>query len=243
MPKEQLSTKLKPDEIERLKKLLEDMNCISSGLSDHEIFRAKVRDSQIIVYKSGVVVYHQDVMPIISSSLLEDEAVEVGSDEAGKGEIEGPIVVAAVVLDGNARRELRTMGLMESKSIPKKRLFIMRNLIKSKCISLDLEVIEPEEFLSSWKRGNLNDLLVEWHKKAIIKVTKEVRVDRIIIDAFDRTKILSAVEPIAKEIGASLVVEERADENYPTVAAASILARATRDDLIKEGHIERKWRL
>ena len=241
MQKEQLSTKLRPDEILRLRKLLEERNCMLSKMGNHEIFRAKVDDSQIIVYKSGVVVYHADTMPIISSSLLEDEAVEVGSDEAGKGEIEGPIVVAAVVLDGDARKELRAMGLMESKSIPKKRLLKMGNLIKSKCIFFDVEVIEPEDLLSSWRKGNLNDLLAEWHKKAIIKATEGIKVDRIIVDSFDRARILNSIEPIAKRMNAALIVEERADENYPTVAAASIIARVTREDLLKEGHAGKKW--
>jgi len=241
MPKGQLSAKLREEEILRLKKLLEDMNCVFSRSSEHEIFRARVNDSQIIVYKSGVVVYHEDLMPVISSSISEDDAVEVGSDEAGKGEAEGPIVVAAVVLDRDSRRELRTMGLMESKSIPRRRIVEMSDLIKSKCISFDVEVIEPEELLSSWRKGNLNDILVEWHKKAITTAIKGVKVDRILVDAFDRARILSVIGPLADEINATLVAEEKADENYPTVAAASILARATRDILIKEGHVGRKW--
>ncbi|MGC8932047.1 MAG: hypothetical protein ACP5KE_03060 [Candidatus Methanodesulfokora sp.] len=241
MQKEQLSTKLRPDEILRLKKLLEERNCMLSRLSDHEIFRAKVDDSQIIVYKSGVAVYHVNAIQIISSSLLEDEAVEVGSDEAGKGEMEGPIVVAAVVLNGSSRKELRAMGLMESKSIPKRRIPKMSDLIKSKCISSDVEIIEPEELLYSWKKGNLNDLLAKWHEKAIKKATEGVRVDRIIVDSFDRVRILNVMEPIAKRMNAMLIVEEKADENYPTVAAASIVAKATRELLLKEGHREKKW--
>ncbi len=182
-------------------------------------------EGKAIVYKSGKVVFHEPLRGLILSSLMEEPGVEVGSDEAGKGESEGAIVVAAVALDDKARKELRSLGLLESKSIPKARIPEIFREISARALYVSAKVVTPEEFRSLWREGNLNDLLASWHKQVVTDCLTHVKVDRVIIDSFDRKRL----ERAFSGLGIPVTLEAGADKKYVSVAAASLVARYLRD--------------
>ena len=162
---------------------------------------------------------------LILSSLIEEPGVEVGSDEAGKGEDEGPIVVAAVALDEESRKELRSLGLLESKSIPKGRVQELFEEIKLRALHLSVRVVTPEEFRSLWVRGNLNFLLASWHEEVIRDCLNRVNATKVVVDSFDRKRL----EEVLSWVKARLIIEPGADKKYVSVAAASVVARHIRE--------------
>ncbi len=181
-------------------------------------------EGKAIVYKSGKVVFHSSLRYLILSSLIEEPGVEVGSDEAGKGEDEGAIVVAAVALDESARKELRSLGLLESKSVPRSRIPELFKEISARALHVSTKVVTPEEFRSLWKRGNLNDLLANWHKQVIKDCLTHVTADRVIVDSFDRKRL----EKVFSDLRVQVILEAGADKKYVSVAAASLIAKYLR---------------
>ena len=150
----------------------------------------------------------------------------VGTDEAGKGEYLGPLVVAGVRVLGEAQDlQLREAGVRDSKDLSNTR---------SRAISASvIEIVgaentcilslAPEEYGRRWKAAgsNVNRLLGELNVEIIDKLKDEVEV--AVVDSFG-VKARSYIEPYVPA-GVGLEVRPKAEDDM-AVAAASIIARA-----------------
>jgi ribonuclease HIII len=150
----------------------------------------------------------------------------VGTDEAGKGEYLGPLVVAGVrVLGAEKDLEIRDLGARDSKTlglnqVPRIGVEIARLLSPEniRVVSLAARVYEARRAAAG---GNVNRLLGELNAQIISELKDEVEV--AVVDAFGE-KARSYLEPLVPE-GVRLEVRPRAEDDA-AVAAASILARA-----------------
>lgn len=154
-----------------------------------------------------------------------------GIDEAGRGPVIGPLVIAAAVIDESKLDKLRELNVRDSKKIsPRRREELFSELIK---VLDDYVIMElwPHEIDS--REGTLNELEV-W---AFIRVLNSLRVkpDVLYIDAAD-VKEARFGERIGRELNFSpkIISEHRADDRYLPVSAASILAKVTRDRAIEK---------
>ncbi len=232
-----------PDgKLEELKELL-----LKSGgkevqvKNEYERYRIGFNDKILIAYSTGTVVYHQDLADLVSKVFM-GLGTRVGVDEVGKGEAEGPIVVCAVALDDEGRRKAVSIGLVESKMAKGGRIIEVADKIREAAVGVGTVVISPSEFRMVWKRGNLNELLAKWHARALESVVCKIKkADAIIVDSFDERRLRENLEPVAKRLGAMLVLENEADRRYIEVAAASTIASAIRRNLMKKGMRLRKW--
>lgn len=151
----------------------------------------------------------------------------VGTDEAGKGEYLGPLVVAgARVLGEEVDGELRGLGVRDSKKIGPRQTPAIAAQVR--------EVLGPENFHvvslapPEYERrretagSNVNRLLGELNAEIINQLEAEVEV--VVVDEFGR----KAEEYIGPRLRRKvrLEVRQKADESDAAVAAASILARA-----------------
>lgn len=239
--KAQISTKLTPEEINRLREALESEAAEVLTPGRYEILRARVNGSLVVVYRTGRAVYHSSLVDLIERILIPPPGIEVGSDEAGKGEAAGPIVVAAVALEPRSAVRLRALGLVESKSISRRELSRVAGLIRELSLKYAVRVVSPEEFKAVWIRGNLNALLSQWHLEVLRPILREVReIHAVVVDSFGSEELETSLRRIVPG-AARLIVEPRADERYVSVAAASVLARAERDEALERGLNQRKW--
>ncbi len=150
----------------------------------------------------------------------------VGTDEAGKGEYLGPLVVAGVrILGAEKDLEIRELGARDSKTlglhqVPRIGVAIARLLGPEniRVVSLAPRVYEARRAAAG---GNVNRLLGELNAQIISELKDEVEV--AVVDAFGE-KARSYLEPLVPE-GVRLEVRPRAEDDA-AVAAASILARA-----------------
>lgn len=153
-----------------------------------------------------------------------------GIDEAGRGPVIGPMVIAAVVFDEDSISNLKALGVRDSKKLtPKRREKLFDEILR---IADDYVILElsPEEIDS--REGTLNEFEVNNFVKALNSL--KVKPDVIYIDAADVKE-----ERFGEEIGkflnfrAEIIAEHRADDKFPPVSAASILAKVTRDRAIE----------
>ena len=155
-----------------------------------------------------------------------DRTPRVGTDEAGKGDYFGPLVVSGVrVASGEvAARKLREIGVRDSKtlSVPGARELAWRILESVGAENARVVVLRPQEYEARRKAaGDINKLLAEVN----VQILRELGtgVELFVVDEFAKAA-RSYIEPRLPP-GVRLEVRPRA-ENDLVVAAASVLARA-----------------
>ncbi len=158
------------------------------------------------------------------SELFPTEKGHIGTDESGKGDYFGPLVVAGVFLPEEQQRVLAELGVRDSKRVSDNRVSELAVLIK-KGYKHSLVVIGPEKYNELYaKLRNLNRILAWAHSRAIENILEEVRCSTAITDQFgDKSYVLNALMKRGKNI--ELIQRPKAEEDL-AVAAASILARA-----------------
>jgi ribonuclease HIII len=150
----------------------------------------------------------------------------VGTDEAGKGDYLGPLVVAGVRVAGPEEdRKLRELGVRDSKDLGGVQVVGIAAGIRESLGDRNLRVISLESRAFEARRtaagSNVNRLLGELNCEIIAELADEVQL--VIVDEFG-VKARSYIEPCVPK-GVRLRVRPRAEDDT-AVAAASILARA-----------------
>lgn len=173
---------------------------------------------------------------------IPDEPDEyIGIDESGKGDLFGPLVIAAVLVDENIKTKLSQIGVKDSKLLSDSQIKSISRRIRS-IITINrynVIVINPEKYnqlYNSFK--NLNKLLAWGHSKAIENLVQQHDVSTAISDKFGNEGLIIS-ELSKKKINLNLIQQTKA-ERYTAVAAASILAREKVLDWIERMSAELK---
>ncbi len=158
------------------------------------------------------------------SSLFPPEKGHIGTDESGKGDYFGPLVVAAVYVPDDQFPVLKELGVKDSKRFSDRKVEELSRLIK-KGYKHSLVSIGPEKYNELYKNlRNLNRILAWAHARAIENILEEINCVLAITDQFgDKAYVLNALMKKGKKI--ELIQKPKAEEDL-AVAAASILARA-----------------
>jgi ribonuclease HII len=146
-----------------------------------------------------------------------------GVDEAGKGAVLGPMVVAAVGSDNEDL--LPDIGIKDSKLLsPEKRTRIYEE-ITSSC-SIALRVVSAGEIDSGRKSMTLNVFLARLHAAVITDLVPDLAY----VDACDVIAERHG-HMVTNYLGCKcrVVAEHHADVSFPLVSAASIVAKVVRD--------------
>ncbi len=146
-----------------------------------------------------------------------------GIDEAGRGPLAGPVVASAVIMNGPFILDFQFSKIKDSKKLtPKKREELYKFLIKSPRIEWGAGIVS-EKIIDKINIKNAAELAME---KAISKL-KSIPNFLIIDGKYLKNHKL-------KTINHKLIV--KADEKVFSCAAASILAKVTRDKIMKKHH-------
>ncbi|MGH7801173.1 MAG: ribonuclease HIII [Thermodesulfobacteriota bacterium] len=153
----------------------------------------------------------------------------LGTDESGKGDYFGPMVIAGVWLDEPTKIKLEALEIKDSKLLSDKRCRELATIIRKICNGKFQEIeIMPERYNELYdqfkKEGkNLNHLLAWGHARAIESLLERHPCSHAVADQFgDEKFILSKLMEKGKKIE---LVQTPKGERYIAVAAASILAR------------------
>ncbi len=134
----------------------------------------------------------------------------MGIDEAGRGPLCGPLVVGCCVLPVNYQNEF----INDSKKLTeKKRELLYKQIIKD-ALFYDVKIVSPKEI------DELN--IYAATKKAMFELAQEKEVELVLTDAMpieDNNKVIPIIKGDSKSI---------------SIAAASIIAKVTRDHIMYE---------
>jgi ribonuclease HII len=156
-----------------------------------------------------------------------------GVDEAGKGAVLGPLVVAAVAAESHAACD--GMGLADSKVLsPKQREALYEVICKTFPVSV--VIIGPTEIDDRRKRETMNQIVAGAHALAI---TALLPLECAICDACDVNEGRYAAS-VASRLNNACPVDARhhADRNFRLVGAASIVAKVCRDREVRNFQAE-----
>jgi len=144
--------------------------------------------------------------------------LEVGTDEAGRGCLSGPVVAAAVILPLDFYHEL----LNDSKQISEAKRKILRPIIEKEALAFGVSFIHHEEV----DQLNVLQASITGMQRAIsdMKISPEF----IIVDG-------NKFKPY-QEIPYKTIV--KGDAKFMSIAAASVLAKTYRDDFMEKIHQE-----
>jgi len=153
--------------------------------------------------------------------LFEKRAIEkgfskiAGVDEAGRGPLAGPVVSAAVVLPSS----FQIPGISDSKkSTPKKRDYLFEKIYEL-AVSIGIGIVDPMEI------DRINILQASLMAMAMAAENLAPQPDCLLIDGIFTVSSALPQEPIPKGDGLSI-----------SIAAASIVAKVTRDRLMEQYH-------
>ena len=153
----------------------------------------------------------------------------LGIDEAGRGSVLGPMVIAGVIIPEKMEKVLKRMGVKDSKRlVPNRRTILSRKL--KKMFEYEIVVISALEIDKMRADGiNLNDIEKNAMRDLIIRLNPE----KAIVDAVD-VKAERFQNYLCESTGVNVIAEHKADDKYIEVSAASIIAKAERDAQIAE---------
>lgn len=243
--------KIKSTDADKIKQLFTQKNA-TFDVVQYANWRAKTPIWQAVYYSSGkLLIQGKNITDIanevnailgienqqntlldnstrISSSACECsticESKYIGTDESGKGDFFGALVIAGVQVDEKNKQKFIDLGIKDSKKLDDKKILQFANIIKANAVH-SVVVINPLKYNELYNKfNNLNKLLAWGHARAIENILTKSPCKLALADKFGDEKLIqNALLNEGKNIELKQMVRAESDI---AVAAASVLARA-----------------
>ena len=152
-----------------------------------------------------------------------------GADEAGKGPVMGPLIIAGVALEDDSK--LIDYRVKDSKQLSPSRREELAKIIKKISKKIEILIIPASDIDDMRKIMTLNEIEVNAFAKIISKLKPEI----CYVDSVDVNEMRFGTN-ISQKITfkTKIISKHKADEIYPIVSAASIIAKSRREEEIKK---------
>ncbi len=155
----------------------------------------------------------------------------LGIDEAGRGPVIGPMIIAGAMIEEGKEEMLGEVK--DSKFLyHSKRIKLSKHLKEN--FEYKIIKVEPKEIDDALNSDDLNLNWLEAHKQA--QIINKLNPDTAIIDcpSINTYKYEEYLKNLLDNKNIKLIVEHKADANYPICSAASIIAKVEREDEMKK---------
>ena len=151
-----------------------------------------------------------------------------GIDEAGRGPVIGPMVIVGVAIKSEKQSIVDNLMVKDSKNLSIKKRTELSWTLRHFLDCVVVKIIDPE-IIDKWilnkNYGGLNELEL----KIILDIINIIKVKKVIIDCPDVNPLRFKKKIEMKINNLEIISSHKADENYSTVAIASIVAKIIRD--------------
>jgi len=168
-----------------------------------------------------------------------------GVDEAGRGCVLGPMVLAICTISKEKEDFFKKIGVTDSKLVNKPKREKLFEIIKKEAIEYKIIAIPAEELNVLMNNFSLNEIEAQKTAELILSLKKETL--KVVLDCPDttvskyKTRIVNNISLLEKNNlnkftnkKIEIISEHKADLNYLCAGCASILAKVTRDRLLSE---------
>ncbi|MGA3191821.1 MAG: ribonuclease HII [Candidatus Bathyarchaeia archaeon] len=158
-----------------------------------------------------------------------------GVDDAGRGAVIGPLVIAGVLVKEEDLPRLKELGVKDSKLLSPRRREVLAVEIRKIVQKYAVVKLQPEEIDVVVKSGRKLHKLNWLEAQTMARVIEMLKPDRVYVDASDvleerfKQHILECMS-----FRVDIISEHKADRNYVAVSAASIIAKVERDREVAE---------
>ncbi len=151
----------------------------------------------------------------------------IGSDEAGKGDYFGPLIVSAVYISSREKEKFKNLKIIDSKQLTTKEIFKIAPILIKNLIYVTAILDNNKYNYYHSKNFNLNTICALMHNEVIIKLKKKINnnYDAIIIDQFTKENKYFECLKGCPEIVEDVLLLPKAENTHLAVAAASIISR------------------
>jgi len=158
-----------------------------------------------------------------------------GVDDAGRGAVIGPLVIAGVLVKEEDLPRLKELGVKDSKLLSPHRREVLAAEIRKLVQKYAVLKLQPEEIDVVVKSGRKLHKLNWLEAQTMARVIETLKPDKVYVDASDvleqrfKQHILECMS-----FKVDIISEHKADRNYVAVSAASIIAKVERDREVAE---------
>lgn len=162
----------------------------------------------------------------------------LGIDEAGRGPVIGSMFVGGFLIDKNKLQEIEKLGVKDSKKLSDKKRDSIDEVLENYG-EVFLKEVEASEIDELREIMSLNE--IELH--AFVDIIEKADPDEVFVDLPEPNgkrfirKMKKELPPRFKDV--KFVAEHKADDTYPVVSAASIIAKSAREEHI--GDLKQKY--
>jgi len=204
---------------------------------DHARFAVKALGANLVCYSSGKLVLQGRELDAFQQRFLSGlvmtgppaspvpfDRPTIGSDEAGKGDYFGPLVVAAVYAEPAQAAALAAMGVADSKTLSDLRMMPMAEQLE-RTFDCAVRQLEPPEYNERHRADpNVNHLLADLHADAIAALLQRHPDATVVVDRFgDERLVADRLRARSHKLPPLLQVPRA--EAHAAVGAASVVAR------------------
>lgn len=164
--------------------------------------------------------------------------LNLGIDDAGRGPLIGPMILAGVLLDKNGETVLKKHNVRDSKTVLHPARIKLSEMIIETALNYHVVKTSPEKIDSAINSGtNLNTLEAIKTAEIINEINNKKDKIKVIVDCPSvnikawRLKLLEFIE---FKDNLEVICEHKADANHVSVSAASILAKVAREEEVEK---------
>ncbi|MCR5794722.1 MAG: ribonuclease HIII [Solobacterium sp.] len=221
----------------------EDQNRLFDAFSDTQAktpqyakWQLKPENCTITCYTSGKVVFQGTDCGIYAAPFMKAEGApedassaggfpQAGSDEVGTGDYFGPVCVCACIVNAADSALLQQLHVQDSKALDDQ---VIRRAGPQLTAALthSLLILDPAKYNTVHETNNMNAIKAKMHNQAYVNLKKKVELpDLCVIDQFMPAESYYRAVRNEPSVIRGIRFETKAENKYPAVAAASVIAR------------------
>lgn len=158
-----------------------------------------------------------------------------GVDDAGRGSVIGPLVIAGVLMEEENLHGLKELGVKDSKLLSPKRREKLAEQVRKMALQCHVIMLSPADIDKVVETGRKLHRLNRLEAHTMAKVITALKPDVAYVDASDvlEDRFKEHIEE-KMPFRVQIISEHKADVRYPIVSAASIIAKVERDRAIQK---------
>jgi len=193
----------------------------------YALWQLRPENCVITRYASGKTVFQGKDAEVYASPFLDggDRLPQAGSDEVGTGDYFGPVCVCACIVQPGQVQQLHQLGVRDSKAVTDEEIRTIAPALM-KLLEYSLLIVSDEKYNQVHDQSNMNAIKARLHNQAYVNLQKKtVLPDFRIIDQFTPEPQYYRYLSREKAVVRGIHFETKAENKYPAVGAASIIAR------------------
>ena len=254
MPQKTISLKLTQEQSNQLRAAWQEDASVPAVLPPYASWQLKLEGCVITCYSSGKVVFQgadaevyaspyqaSAQMPAQAETAVPSEVrlPQAGSDEVGTGDYFGPVCVCATIVLPEQLPLLQKLGVRDSKALTDADIRrIAPELMKA--LTYSLLIVDNRKYNEVHAVSNMNAVKAKLHNQAYVNLSRKTALPSFkIIDQFAEEPIYYHYLKKEPTVVRGIHFETKAENKYPAVGAASIIARYA--FLISMDEMEKKY--